>query len=100
MTGWTWDQVRDQLDMPRVEALREAWKKNPPLAISMRVAAEALGVEFTGSKLISESQSSGPPPEYNPDAIMAELGQSEVRPYVRPRMGLPLGDAAITDNPA
>ena len=49
MTGWTWDQVRDQLDLPRVDLLREQWRKNPPLAISMRFATEALGVEFTGS---------------------------------------------------
>lgn len=50
MTGWTWDQVRDQLDLSRVDLLREQWRKNPPLAITMRAAAGALGVEFTGSQ--------------------------------------------------
>ena len=54
MTGWTWDQTRDQLDIPRCEALREAWGHNPPLALTMRAAAEALGVEFKGSQITSE----------------------------------------------
>jgi hypothetical protein len=99
MTGWTWDEVRDQLDLPRVEALRKAWEHNPPLAITMRAAAEAQGVEFKGGKLLGESVGSAPLPEGNlgstadPFAVMAELGQAEARPYVAPLKGLPIGPA-------
>lgn len=96
MTGWTWDQVRDQLDLPRVALLREAWANNPPLTITMRAAAEALGVEFNGGNLTSSAESSPAGGVMNdttdPYALMAELGHSEVQAYVRPRMGLPIGD--------
>ena len=30
-TGWTWDQVLDQVDTPRLEAFRRAWADCPPL---------------------------------------------------------------------
>lgn len=92
MTGWTWDQVRDQLDLPRVELLREQWQHNPPLAVTMRLAAETLGVEFNGSKLLGRapSQSGSETTEFNPLGLMAELGQSEPRPYVLPQMSMPV----------
>lgn len=91
MTGWTWDQVRDQLDLPRVAILRTSWNANPPLAITMRVAAEALGVRFNGGQLTGDSPAAASEPhgEFNPYGLMAELGQSEVASYKRPAMGLP-----------
>lgn len=92
MTGWTWDQVRDQLDLPRVEMLREQWAKNPPMPVVMRAAAEALGVEFSGGKLLGSASRDASAGEFNPEAIMAELGQAEMRTYVRPRVGLPLAE--------
>lgn len=30
-TGWTWDQVRNELDVPRLKALNAYWKKQPPV---------------------------------------------------------------------
>lgn len=91
MTGWTWDQVRDQLDMPRVYALRDAWADNPPLTVTMRAVAEANGVEFKGSSLLSKDNASSSPnkPEMpDPSAIMAELGQTAVAKYTAPRRGV------------
>jgi hypothetical protein len=90
MTGWTWDQVRDQLDLPRVELMQVQWKKNPPLAVTMRLAAEALGVEFTGGSLAKPDQA--PKAEFDPIAAMAEYGLVEGPAYVRPQMGMPLGN--------
>ena len=88
MTGWTWDQVRDQLDLPRVDLLRDQWNKNPPLVVTMRAAAEALGVEFTGSKLLADDGEG-----YGIDqAMIDEMGMVEGPVYVRPRMGLPLDE--------
>lgn len=96
MTGWTWDQVRDQLDLPRVEVMQAAWKDNPPLAVTMRMAAEALGVKFDGS---GANRSSGGERtlDADPHALMAELGQAEPIPYIRPAMGLRLGLASEND---
>jgi hypothetical protein len=95
MTGWTWDQIRDQLDLPRVYALRAAWKDNPPLAVTMRAAAEGLGVQFKGGPLVSQSGAPGPATIADPTSIMAEIGQSEPVQYVPPRRGL-----VIPDDPA
>lgn len=86
MTGWTWDQCRDQLDLPRVEAMRAAWKDNPPLVITMRLAAEGLGASF--GKPASGSSSSSEILGASPHALLAELGQDEPMPYIRPAMGL------------
>lgn len=98
MTGWTWDQVRDQLDLPRVDLLREQWKINPPLAVTMRAAAEAAGVEFGGTRLLSSSNGNdNATGEFNPMAIMAELGQAEMRPYTAPIAGLPLAQTIDPD---
>lgn len=30
-TGWTWDYVRDHLDMPRLQAMYDNWRDQPPL---------------------------------------------------------------------
>jgi hypothetical protein len=90
MTGWTWDQVR-QLDMNRVDALRAAWKDNPPLTVTMRAVAEANGVQFKSGALLGKADSHSAPtvPEMpDPSAIMAELGQTEVVKYVPPRRGV------------
>lgn len=93
MTGWTWNQVRDELDLPRVYALREAWEDNPPLAVTMRLAAEGLGVEFKGGAL-TRSAANSLPDTPDPSALMAELGQSEPVKYVAPRRGLVISDPA------
>lgn len=92
MTGWTWDQVRE-LDLPRVEALRAAWRDNPPLAITMRLASEALGVEFKGGALSAKAGGPSPamPEPADPYALMAQFGQAEPRRYDAPARGLPVG---------
>ena len=86
MTGWTWDQVRDGLDLVRVEALQKQWRTNPPLTITMRLTAEAMGVEFKdGGSSSSEEKA-----EFDPMAIMNELGLVEGPAYVRPNLGMPI----------
>lgn len=30
-TGWTWDTIDDQMDMPRFLALDRHWRRHPPL---------------------------------------------------------------------
>ncbi len=95
MTGWTWDQVRDKLDLPRVDLLFEQWTKNPPLAISMRTAAEALGVEFGGGNLAASDAAPGARPEFDPIAAMGDLGLVEGPVYVRPQMGMPITETPV-----
>ncbi len=90
MTGWTWDQVRDQLDLPRVALLQTQWHKNPPLAVTMRLTAEALGVEFGGGTLAASDAAPGARPEFDPMAAMGDLGLVEGPVYVRPQMGMPI----------
>jgi hypothetical protein len=60
-TGWTWDYVRDELDIPRLTALTEYWQQHPPLHL---VVAAALGVK-TGVEVEKPK-----PPD---DAALAEL---------------------------
>ena len=101
MTGWPWNTVRDQLDLPRVYALQAAWKDNPPLAVTMRLAAEALGGEFKGGSLLGQPGSQGPSKteEANPHAIMAALGQGDVGTYVPPRRGMVMPEATAEPEP-
>ena len=40
--GWTWDEVLDQVDMPRLEAIRNFWEDHPPLC---DVVASYFGIE-------------------------------------------------------
>ena len=28
--GWSWEQAREQLDIPRIRALQAYWRDNPP----------------------------------------------------------------------
>lgn len=30
-TGWTWDYVEEQLDIPRLAALNAYWRNHPPV---------------------------------------------------------------------
>ena len=34
--GWTWEQARDQLDIPRIKALNRYWDANPPTHVLVR----------------------------------------------------------------
>jgi len=29
-TGWTWDYIEDELDVPRLSALSSHWRSHPP----------------------------------------------------------------------
>lgn len=34
-TGWTWDYVLDNIDLPRLDALRKQWKEIPPICVML-----------------------------------------------------------------
>ena len=57
-TGWTWDYTMAELDMPRLAAMSEYWRSNPPVHV---MVARYLGVK--------------PAPERssNPDQDMGQL---------------------------
>lgn len=35
-TGWTWDYIAENMDIPRLTALNEYWADNPPLHIMVK----------------------------------------------------------------
>lgn len=41
-TGWTWDYIAENVDLPRLKALNLYWSDNPPLH---RMVASFLGIE-------------------------------------------------------
>jgi hypothetical protein len=41
-TGWTWDYVRNHVDLPTLQALEDEWLDNPPVH---RMVATYLGYE-------------------------------------------------------
>jgi len=43
MTGWTWDYIEWNIDLPRLTALNKQWKQLPPLPIQMARIANYLG---------------------------------------------------------
>ncbi|BCA57682.1 hypothetical protein HMP06_0451 [Sphingomonas sp. HMP6] len=50
------------MDLPRVLALNEHWKTNPPLSLTAQLIAEAVGVEFNARPLPATT-----------DSLLAEL---------------------------
>lgn len=35
-TGWTWDYIADNMDIPRLMELKKYWAKNPPLHMMVK----------------------------------------------------------------
>lgn len=33
--GWRWEEVLEEMDIPRFQALQRTWNKTPPVAMSM-----------------------------------------------------------------
>jgi hypothetical protein len=52
-TGWTWDYVADNVDIPRLTYLRDYWSQFPPLPIAV---AHYIGAAKPKAKLTSSSQ--------------------------------------------
>jgi hypothetical protein len=46
-TGWTWDYVEWQLDVPRLAALSAQWRQLPPPALQLARIARFLGLEVS-----------------------------------------------------
>ena len=44
-TGWTWDYVEWQLDIPRLLALNAHWSRLPPPALQLARIAAAIGLK-------------------------------------------------------
>lgn len=34
--GWSWDEAREQLDIPRLNALHAYWRHNPPMHVLLK----------------------------------------------------------------
>ncbi|EOF9914138.1 hypothetical protein ACGLR3_002096, partial [Neisseria gonorrhoeae] len=51
-TGWTWDYVADNLDLPRIKHLNEYWREHPPVHI---LAASYMGVKPSSGSVQSEA---------------------------------------------
>ena len=45
-TGWTWDYVADNLDLPRIKHLNEYWREHPPVHI---LVASYMGIKPSSS---------------------------------------------------
>ena len=45
-TGWTWDYVADNLDLPRIQHLNEYWREHPPVHI---LVASYMGIKPSSS---------------------------------------------------
>lgn len=43
-TGWTWETIRWELDLPRLAALSKYWEDMPPLHIEVARLGAAFGV--------------------------------------------------------
>jgi hypothetical protein len=54
-TGWTWQTVLDEVDLPRLESLNKYWKKFPPLHVMVRRLLPR--DDSTGNTLTNETTS-------------------------------------------
>lgn len=54
-TGWHWDDVGQQLDLPRLAAMNAYWQDNPPLHLLVKA--------FVGYKGSGRSESDTTKPE-------------------------------------
>lgn len=51
-TGWTWDYVADNLDLPRIGHLNDYWREHPPVHI---LVASYMGIKPSSSPVQSET---------------------------------------------
>ncbi|MBS5743739.1 MAG: hypothetical protein KHW43_09625 [Neisseria sp.] len=51
-TGWTWDYVADNLDLPRIGHLNDYWREHPPVHI---LVASYMGIKPSSSPGQSET---------------------------------------------
>jgi hypothetical protein len=52
-TGWTWDYVAENVDLPRLEALNRYWKGHPPVHV---MVAAYFGIKPEAEASDPESQ--------------------------------------------
>ena len=48
-TGWTWQHVRSECDLPTYFALCDWWHEVPPPAVQLRRIAQVLGIKPDGN---------------------------------------------------
>ena len=51
-TGWTWDYVAENLDLPRIQCLNEYWREHPPVHI---LVASYMGIKPSSGIVQSEA---------------------------------------------
>ncbi len=85
-TGWTWQHVRHECDLPTYFALCKAWHDVPPPAVQLRRIAQYLGLVPDASPDTPRMASSAAPQAPSSDqdiamaAAMAGLPAFEGRP--------------------
>jgi hypothetical protein len=74
-TGWTWDYVRDHVDIPRLESLHKYWANHPPL---QWMVASYFGIGKKAPAINIEEASEFVPVESIPKAdfenLLSDLG--------------------------
>lgn len=52
-TGWTWDYVAENLDLPRIGYLNDYWREHPPVHI---LVASYMGIKSSKSQQSEEDE--------------------------------------------
>ena len=65
-TGWTWDYIENQMDIPRLASMNAYWAKHPPLHVMVQwfmgieeksVAGDLMGDDDDEDDLLTELSS-------------------------------------------
>lgn len=65
-TGWTWDYIENQMDIPRLASMNAYWAKHPPLHVMVQwfmgieeksVAGDLMGDDADEDDLLTELSS-------------------------------------------
>lgn len=65
-TGWTWDYIENQMDIPRLASMNSYWAKHPPLHVMVQwfmgieeksVAGDLMGDDDDEDDLLTELSS-------------------------------------------
>lgn len=67
--GWTWEYVEEHMTLPRLYALIETWKQQPPAAVSLANIARALGWQPAAA-----TPTARPAKKRTREEILAEFG--------------------------
>jgi len=55
-TGWTWEYIAENIDLPRLESMNRYWRKSPPLHLMVQAYLGITPTEDTFPPSIEEQQ--------------------------------------------